>query len=136
MCQNPNEHYLRTAKWAEINPAACLCKGSGWVLSDADTWHNCVLHGAGVPHPESHTYFNLIAHYAMQQEQAWETYLEIYQLFGGTREDFINEVLAYTAKRSHLTKRDFIDAAEVVCADLSRWVAAQDDEDSQARLSA
>ncbi len=39
--------------WAEVNPAKCPCSGSGWLLSDYDTWHRCGLHSEGVPHPEA-----------------------------------------------------------------------------------
>jgi len=44
-CQN-------TSTWAHPAPSVCGCKGSGWFLSEVDTWHQCPYHGAGVPHPE------------------------------------------------------------------------------------
>jgi hypothetical protein len=33
------------------DPARCECHGSGWILTDFDTWHECPLH-RGRPHPE------------------------------------------------------------------------------------
>lgn len=34
----------------------CLCGGSGWALSDVDTWHQCPFHYQGnQPHPEDDT---------------------------------------------------------------------------------
>lgn len=38
--------------WANPNPEACPCGGSGWALSEVDTWHECPVHYAGQPHPE------------------------------------------------------------------------------------
>lgn len=43
---------LDSPAWNEINPSRCPCRGSGWLLSDFDTWHRCTAHGADVPHPE------------------------------------------------------------------------------------
>ena len=38
--------------WAQVNPAKCPCRGSGWLLSDYDTYHRCGLHAEGASHPE------------------------------------------------------------------------------------
>lgn len=43
---------LRSGRWAEINPSKCPCRG-GWLVSDLDTYHQCPIHGGGVPHPET-----------------------------------------------------------------------------------
>ncbi len=43
---------LDSGHWAETNPAACPCRGSGWLLSDWDTHHKCPLHFQGQPHSE------------------------------------------------------------------------------------
>jgi len=43
---------LNLASWADPNPFACLCRGTGWFLSDFDSWHQCPWHGENVPHPE------------------------------------------------------------------------------------
>jgi len=36
--------------WADPNAAECGCGGSGWLLSDVDTWHSCPFHKG--PHPD------------------------------------------------------------------------------------
>lgn len=30
--------------WASRNKRKCACRGSGWTLSDVDTWHKCPVH--------------------------------------------------------------------------------------------
>lgn len=35
------------------DPKTCWCRGSGWVLSDWDSFHRCPCHYRGQPHPES-----------------------------------------------------------------------------------
>lgn len=50
------------AEWAayapEEDPKRCPCHGSGWMLSDYDTWHRCYVHNNGhIPHPEDETVF-------------------------------------------------------------------------------
>lgn len=46
---------FRTHKelWSDPCPEACRCHGSGFALSDVDTWHTCPYHYvAGQRHPE------------------------------------------------------------------------------------
>jgi hypothetical protein len=39
--------------WADPDPKLCGCRGSGWALSDVDTWHKCPIHHKpGQRHPE------------------------------------------------------------------------------------
>ena len=38
--------------WADPDPARCRCHGSGWALSDLDTFHECPEHYCGQLHPE------------------------------------------------------------------------------------
>lgn len=38
--------------WETLNPYECGCKGSGWLLSDVDTWHKCRTHNLKASHPE------------------------------------------------------------------------------------
>ena len=45
---------LESGLWAEPWSETCPCRGSGWLLSDFDTWHRCPVHGRGVPHPEEY----------------------------------------------------------------------------------
>lgn len=39
--------------WCEADPKACRCRGSGWALSELDTFHKCPEHYKGQPHPET-----------------------------------------------------------------------------------
>lgn len=43
---------LDSGAWATLNPSVCPCRGSGWMLSDFDTFHKCPAHNVGQPHPE------------------------------------------------------------------------------------
>lgn len=49
------EYYddFRRGYWADRDTDVCLCHGSGWALSDVDTWHECPIHHAGQLHPEA-----------------------------------------------------------------------------------
>jgi len=39
--------------WADPDARECACRGSGYALSDVDTWHKCRYHHvSGQPHPE------------------------------------------------------------------------------------
>lgn len=39
--------------WKDEDPKRCGCLGSGWFLSQVDTWHKCSIHKPDAPHPES-----------------------------------------------------------------------------------
>lgn len=44
---------FRSGYWAHPNASECRCKGSGWALSEVDTWHPCPIHHIrGQCHPE------------------------------------------------------------------------------------
>jgi hypothetical protein len=47
---------FRQGRWATLKPNECLCHGSGWALSDLDTWHKCPQHYKGQTHPEDFDY--------------------------------------------------------------------------------
>lgn len=48
---------FRTGFWADRDPAVCLCHGTGYALSDVDTWHACPVHFVpGQSHPEDAPY--------------------------------------------------------------------------------
>ncbi len=36
------------------DPKQCGCHGTGWILSDFDTWHQCPAHHKGQRHPEDY----------------------------------------------------------------------------------
>lgn len=42
-----------SSTWAHPDADHCGCRGSGWWLSELDTWHDCPFHyEKGQPHPE------------------------------------------------------------------------------------
>ena len=43
---------FKTGAWAHADASKCPCGGSGWALSDVDTWHECPVHYHGQAHPE------------------------------------------------------------------------------------
>jgi hypothetical protein len=45
---------FRQGWWADPDPDRCLCHGSGWALSDVDTWHQCPIHYKGQLDPEDY----------------------------------------------------------------------------------
>ena len=53
-----NSYYeaFRTGYWADPEEAHCPCHGSGWALSQVDTWHECPRHYQGQRHPEDERY--------------------------------------------------------------------------------
>ncbi len=42
-----------TGYWATDDEAECPCRGSGWALSEVDSWHQCPKHFHNQPHPEA-----------------------------------------------------------------------------------
>lgn len=50
------QHYydnFRAGSFARLHPARCGCGGTGYALSQVDTWHECPVHYiAGQRHPE------------------------------------------------------------------------------------
>lgn len=46
--------FVQPKVWAHPDPDLCGCRGSGWWLSEVDTWEHCPHHGKGVPHPEEY----------------------------------------------------------------------------------
>ncbi len=45
---------FRSGYWADPDPEICDCRGSGYALSEVDTWHECPIHYNGQIHPESY----------------------------------------------------------------------------------
>lgn len=53
---------FRTNYWATTDAATCRCHGSGWALSEVDTWHKCPVHFVpGTPHPDEAEYLDGLA---------------------------------------------------------------------------
>lgn len=46
------DEFVRPGAWVREDPEACGCRGSGWFLSQLDTWHRCGRHYTGQPDPE------------------------------------------------------------------------------------
>jgi hypothetical protein len=43
---------FRAAIWRDEDPAKCGCRGTGYALSEVDTWHECPIHWReGQRHP-------------------------------------------------------------------------------------
>jgi len=61
-------------QWVRKDETECGCKGSGWFLSQVDTFHSCPLHNTGQPHPEE----------LYSEEPDWEVEREIERRFKGT----------------------------------------------------
>jgi len=47
---------FRTGYWAHPDADRCPCHGSGWALSEVDTWHKCPIHYNGQAHPEDYEF--------------------------------------------------------------------------------
>lgn len=45
-------NYMQSGAWSEPESNRCPCRGSGWLLSDLDTWHACPEHHTDQRHPE------------------------------------------------------------------------------------
>ena len=43
---------FRTGYWVKESAEECPCRGSGWALSEVDTWHKCYVHFDGQRSPE------------------------------------------------------------------------------------
>ncbi len=50
------QHYydnFRAGSFQRTDPAQCGCRGTGYALSEVDTWHKCPIHYTpGQRHPE------------------------------------------------------------------------------------
>jgi len=46
--------------WCDEDADRCGCKGSGWWLSELDTWHKCPLHAPNAEHPEYMQYDQML----------------------------------------------------------------------------
>lgn len=44
---------FKSGYWAREDAEECKCRGSGWALSEVDTWHPCPVHfRKGQRHPD------------------------------------------------------------------------------------
>jgi len=108
---------LDSALWCEVNPASCPCNGSGWLLSDYDTWHRCAAHGNGVPHPEDDsTPFDASAHRLECLRQAYSTFRDAARKAGFEG----NFKAAVVAAAEDSSPQGLVNAAEALCAEFER----------------
>ena len=56
--QSYYDNFANTSRWQDNDPEQCGCGGSGWWLSELDTWHRCGTHGTkeNSRHPEDYDY--------------------------------------------------------------------------------
>ena len=55
---NYYENYCLAGAFAREDADECGCRGSGWFLSEVDTWHECPAHHvAGQRHPDDEDVF-------------------------------------------------------------------------------
>jgi len=100
-CEYQNEHQLyhagySQAYWADEDPKKCGCRGSGWSLSNIDTWHSCPIHNTGQKHP-----------YEQEAEAAAESWWEDEK----KKDVFTTEIIAVGkpfTKRSRQEKDDVL----------------------------
>ena len=115
---NSEQNYfneMQSGAWAERNPSKCPCKGNGWVLSDLDTWHQCQMHGAGVPCPENDDgSFRSGPHKILMLRAAFKGFR-----LGAVRCGFTGSFNAACRKLlvGKPTPAAWVDAAEAVCTD-------------------
>lgn len=116
---------LDSGRWAEINPVRCPCRGSGWLLSDFDTFHACPVHGNGVPHPEDEDMvFDYEAHMLKVRRAAYATFRNTAMRHNVDRVQFRKLVEARVA--SERRPQDWVNAAEEVAEDLSMMAAEEE----------
>ena len=101
---------LDSPLWNEINPHDCLCRGTGWMVSDWDTYHRCQTHHRGQPHPEDDRPQDWSAIWIANQRAAWRTWQE---LSGHDRADFRRLVEA-ASPTTPAEPRAWLDAARGV----------------------
>ena len=48
--------FICSSRWQDRDPERCGCGGSGWWLSELDTWHRCPVHATeeNARHPEDY----------------------------------------------------------------------------------
>ena len=56
--QSYYDNFANAGGWQHGDAEQCGCGGSGWWLSEVDTWHRCGVHGTeeNSTHPEDYDY--------------------------------------------------------------------------------
>ena len=118
---------LNSGRWANPNPSQCPCRG-GWLLSNWDTWHQCPLHGKGVPDPEDENEngerpeFDRAGHDLYINRQAYAHFRNEAERAGMTRAAFRAAVTDMVAPTR--TPADWVNAADEVAE--AAWSEAAD----------
>lgn len=110
MAEHPAQQLRQWSLWAHPHPDKCPCGGSGWLLSDYDTWHECGLHSHGAPHPEDEDA-------ERDPERMLRVYRDAYRTFmkrsGVAPKDFRRYCVAHL-RREPSSPKEWVDAAERV----------------------
>jgi hypothetical protein len=82
---------FKTGYWVDEDPEKCRCGGSGYALSEVDTWHECPEHYVpGQPHPEMDWYPDNwdqaaeLAKYRARRKEEWEKAVALAEQNPGT----------------------------------------------------
>lgn len=108
---HPVQQLNNAALWSNPNPKECPCRGSGWLVSDFDTFHACNEHG-GTPHPEDdqgQEGFDWEAHSLRIRRRAYRIFQEA---SGLDREAFRAEVVRVAG--ADASPQGFVDAADAL----------------------
>lgn len=108
--------------WMNYNPNKCGCRGSGWFLSDVDTFHPCVYHNLGAPNPENESSFDWTsgkgfdweAHQLEVYRTAYRFFLRLARRNGwkGKAHDFARCCRRFLTTPLNPTPSDWVNAAE------------------------
>ena len=129
---------LESGSWAEINPNRCPCHGSGWVLSDYDSWHRCPIHGHSVPYPdEEDPSFDYSAHKLQMYKEAYKAFFKRCWMCNQSwtperfRAQCVTRLMDWNWSKA--TPGDWVDAAEKVLQEID--VQVQRDQQFEANRS-
>ena len=124
MYPDPNRMFI-----PEVNPSRCPCNGSGWFLSDYDTWHECGTHFQGQPHPEDDCDSDFDFE-AVSLENDREAYRYFQEQSGLSPREFRQAVENHLADegihRDDAERRERVNAADAVAEQVWRHKAEQD----------
>ena len=125
MYPDPNHMFI-----PEVNPSRCPCNGSGWFLSDYDTWHKCSIPHKGQPHPEDECGQDTFDYEGAALETDREAYRYFQEQSGLSPREFRQAVENHLADegihRDDAERRERVNAADAVAEQMWRNKAEQD----------
>lgn len=113
IAQQLNNSFL----WADPNPRTCPCRGSGWLLSDFDTWHECHFHGR-TPHPEDDEAVEEFDYEAHRLNNLRRAFVAFRESTGMSGPDFKTVVTHRVGAKA--TPQEYVDAAEGLAEEMAR----------------